>query len=167
MNSQALIWKTVFVLIAALLPAIAGAAEFSVGIGLSDGRDNAVREQDYARLERDIRALRSLERQLERLARQEPPAPLQDDARGEWQRQSEWLLRQSEEVSSLAEEVDEYLRESRHGSRGFEVFDYQAAKFKSVQRLDAMEAAAKKYPLKGEAAAERQQRAMKLIARTY
>lgn len=157
--------KIVFILIAGLLSARVCAVEFSVGIGLSDGQDTAAREQDYARLERDIRALRSLERQLDRLGRQDPPAQLQDEARAEWQRQSEWLLQQSKEVAALAEEVEEYLRESRHAAG--RLFDYQSAKFKSVQRLDAMEDAAEKYRIKGEAAAERQQRAVKLIARTY
>lgn len=156
----------VFILIAGLLSASAPrAVELSVGVGLSDGRDNAAREQDYARLERDIRSLQTLERQLDRLGRQDPPEKLQDEGRAEWQRQSEWLLQQSKEVAALAAEVEEYLRESRHAAA--RVFDYQSAKFKSVQRLDAMEAAAEKYPVKDEAAAERQQRAVKLIARTY
>lgn len=157
--------RIVFILIAGLLSATACAVELSVGVGLSDGRDNAAREQDYARLERDIRALQTLERQLDRLGRQDPPAKLQDEGRAEWQRQSEWLLQQSKEVAALAAEVEEYLRESRHAA--VQLFDYQSARFKSVQRLDAMEAAAEKYPIKGEAAAERQQRAVKLIARTY
>jgi hypothetical protein len=158
---------TLCILLAGLLPAVAGAIEFRVGVGLSDGRDNAALQSDYARLERDIRALRKLERQLERLGRQEPPSQQGEDERAEWQRQSEWLLRQSEEVADLAGELDDYLRESRYGSTAAAFFDYQSAKFRSVQRLDDMQAEAKKYPFKGQAASERRDRAVKQIAATF
>jgi hypothetical protein len=158
---------SLYMLLAGLLPAVADAVEFRVGVGLSDGRDNAALQSDYARLERDVRALRKLESQLERLAGQELPSQPGEDERAEWQRQSEWLLRQSEEVADLAGELDDYLRESRYGSTAAAFFDYQSAKFRSVQRLDAIKTEAKKYPLKGQAASERRDRAVKQIAATF
>lgn len=154
----------VFILISGLFPATSGALEFSVGVGLSNGKDNAELQQDFARLQQDIRALRTLERQLERLAGQEAASDLQGVENAEWRRQSDWLLEQAGEVAELADEAEEYLQDARHGA-GF--FDYQAVKFKSSQRLDTIRQAAKKYAPKGKAAVERQNRAVELIARTY
>ncbi|HEX5057143.1 MAG TPA: hypothetical protein VFX02_11690 [Gammaproteobacteria bacterium] len=158
----------VFILIAILLPLRANALEFSVGVGLSDGGDeNAVLQHEYARLEQDIRALRQLERQLEHLGRQEPPASLGDAERAEWRQQSAALLTQSGEVARLAGETGEYLQESRHGSGSAMLFDYQAAKFKITQRLDAIGNEAKKYAPRGRAAIERRDNAVKLMAATF
>lgn len=159
--------KIVSLLIAGLLPAFAVAIEFNVGIGLSDGNDNAAQQQEYARLRQDIRSLRLLEQNLDQLGREEPPAELQNEESGEWRQQSEWLLKQSEEVARLAGQAADYLQDFTQGSAAVELFDYQAAKFKNQQRLDAIEDAAKKYTIKGKEAIERQDRAIKLITRTY
>lgn len=159
--------KIVLILITCLVPALTGAVEFSVGIGLADGRDNAALQHDFARLQQDVRALRGLEQQLARLARQEPSSPLQDAENAEWRQQSEWLLKQSVEVAELADELEEYLQEARHGAGAPNLFDYQGAKFKSSQRLDTIKHEAKKYTLKGKAAVERQTRAVKFIATIY
>jgi hypothetical protein len=160
--------RAVFILIIALLPGSVAALDFSVGVGLSDGRDdNADLQHEYARLEQDIRALRQLARQLEHLGRQEPAAALPDGEQGEWRQQSAALLTQSGEVGRLADESAEYLLESRHGSGSARLFDYQSAKFKITQRLDAMEDAAKKYAPRGQAAIKRRDNAVKLIAATF
>lgn len=159
--------KAVFILIAGLLPLAACAVEFSVGVGLSDGGDNPALQRDYARLEQDIRALQRLERQLDDLGRQDPPASLQEGEKGEWLRQSAALLKQAEEAAALADEVENYLHGSRHDTRSAGLFDYQAAKFKITQQLDAMEDAAKKYALKGQAASQRRDAAVKQMAATF
>ena len=159
--------KIVFILMGFWLPLYSGAVELSVGIGLSDGRDNASLQQDYARLQQDIRALRALEHGLESLARQEQPSSLQDEEKAEWQSQSGWLLAQAGKVTELVDEAEGYLQESRHTTRSPQLFDYQAAKFKTARRLDAIEDAAKEYTVRGEAAAERQNRAVKLVVNTF
>jgi hypothetical protein len=158
----------VFILITGLLPAAAGAVEFGVGVGLSDGsRDNPALQQDYARLKQDIRSLETLEKQLDRLGRKDAPAKLADAARGEWERQSKWLLEQSREVADLAAEMEDYLQQFTGGSAASGFFDYQATKFKMRNRLDTIENAAKKYALEDKQAVERQSDAVKLISRSY
>jgi hypothetical protein len=160
--------RIVFILITGLWSVAVPAIEFNVGVGLSDGsRDNPALQSDYARLRQDIRALEILGSQLERLGREEAPSALEDGANQEWGQQSEWLLQQSKDVTALAAETEEYLRQFTQGSAGSSLFDYQSAKFRSRQRLDAIEDGAKRYALRGTRAAERQSRAVKLIARTY
>jgi hypothetical protein len=158
----------VFILITGFLPAAADAVEFGVGVGLSDGsRDNPALQQDYARLRQDIRSLKTLEKQLDRLGRKDAPAELADAARGEWERQSKWLLEQSREVADLAAEMEDYLQQFAGGSAASGFFDYQATKFKMHTRLDTIENAANKYALEGKQAVERQNGAVKIISRSY
>jgi hypothetical protein len=157
----------VVILIAGLWPAAGTAAEFSVGVGLSEGGDPAAWQQELARLRQDIRALRKLEQQLDRLGRREAPAGLPGGESEEWSRQSEWLSGQAKEVAALAGEAEDYLHESGHGAVAAGLFDYQSMKFRIVQRLDAVEAAAEKYEVQGAQAVERQRNAVKSIARTF
>jgi hypothetical protein len=160
--------KTVFVLVIGLWSSTLSALELGVGVGLSDGsRNNPQQQQDYARLRQDIRSLETLGKQLDRLGREDAPAELTAEAAEEWKRQSDWLLEQSREVTDLAAEIAEYLQQFDSGSAASGFFDYQATKFKTQNRLDAMENSAKKYALGGKQAAERQNRAIKFIARSY
>ncbi len=159
--------RSVFILIAALLPAVAGALELGVGVGLSNGRDNAALQQDFARLKQDVRAVVMLERQLDQLGRQDSPQGLTEEESAEWRRQSEWLLQQAKEVAGLADELKEYQQEFTRGSSSPGMFDYQSVKFKSVGRLDAIEDAAEKFALQGKRAIERQQNAVKAISITF
>ncbi len=158
----------VFLLILGLWASTLYAVEFGVGVGLSDGnRDNLEMQQDYARLKQDIRSLQTLEKQLDRLGGEDAPAELGDTAGEEWRRQSDWLLEQSREVADLAAEIEEYLQQFTGGSAASGFFDYQATKFKMHSRLDTIENAARKYALEGKLAVERQNRAVKLIARSF
>jgi hypothetical protein len=155
------------ILFICLLPLDASALDVGIGVGLSNGgRDNAMVQREYAQLKQDIRSLQILERNLHKLGQETLPAGLKSEASGEWRQQSEWLLQQSEKVDELAGEMQDYLQSYMRGSATAELFDYQAAKFKSGQRLDSIQDAAKEYPLKGKEAIERQSRAVKLIARS-
>jgi hypothetical protein len=157
----------VFILIIGLLPIAAGAVQLGVGVGLSDGHDHAAMQQDFAQLKQDIRATVMLERQLDRLGRQDMQQDLSEAEKAEWLQQSEWLLRQAREVAGLADELEEYQQEFMRGSPSLELFDYQGVKFKSRNRLDAIEDAAEKYTVQGKQAAERQKNAVKAIAVTF
>ena len=160
--------KTVFVLIIGLWSTALSAVELGVGVGLSDGtRNNPAQQQDYARLRQDIRSLETLGKQLDRLGREDAPAELKAEGGGEWKRQSDWLLEQSRDVTDFAAEIEEYLQQFAGGSTASGFFDYQGTKFKIHNRLDAIENSAKKYALEGKQAAERQNRAVKLITRSF
>jgi hypothetical protein len=155
------------ILFLCLLPLGASALDVGIGVGLSNGgQDNAMMQREYAQLRQDIRSLEILERNLRELGQEPPPAGLKSEASGEWQQQSEWLVQQSDEVDRLVQELRDYLQEFTRGSAATELFDYQAAKFKSSQRLNSIKNAAKEYPLKGKEAIERQSRAVKLMARS-
>lgn len=152
-----------------LLSANAPAVDVGVGVsgGVVGGGRGESREtrHNYDRLERDIRSIRIAQRHLERLSRQDVPEKLDEPAQEEWGQQSKWLEKQADRLDDLVGEMDRLLRERDLGRNDFAQFDYQRIKMDTGFVLDGMKGKAENYAVKSKAAANRQKKAIKIIAR--
>jgi hypothetical protein len=121
--------------------------------------------RNYDRLERDARSIRIAQRHLEKLSRQEVPDKLDEPAQAEWRQQSEWLEKQADRLDDLVGEMDRLLRERDFARTEFAYFDYQRIKADIGFVVDGMKGKAENYAVKSKAAAQRQKKAVKIIAR--
>lgn len=149
----------------------ANALAVGVGVGVSGGVVGGGRSEsretlhNYDRLERDVRSIRIAQRHLEKLSRQDVPDKLDEAARAEWQQQSEWLGKQADRLDDLVDDMARLLDERGLGRNEFTQFDYHQVKAQAGFVLDGMRDKAENYAVKGEAAAKRQKKAIKIIAR--
>ena len=147
------------------------ASAVDIGVGVSGGAVGGGRGEsretlhNYDRLDSDARSIRVAQRHLEKLSRQEAPEKLDETALAEWLQQSEWLGKQVDRLDDLVDEMDRLLREREHGRNDFAQFDYQRIKMDTGFVLDGMKDKAENYTVKGKAAAKRQEKAVKIIAR--
>lgn len=159
-------WSTLIVFV---LSANALAVEVGVDVsgGVVGGGHGESREtlHNYDRLERDVRSIRIAQRHLEKLSRQDAPDKLDEAARTEWGRQSEWLGKQADRLDDLVDDMARLLDERGPGRNEFAQFDYHQVKAQAGFVLDGMRDKAENYAVKGGAAAKRQAKAVKIIGR--
>lgn len=149
----------------------ADALAVGVGVGVIGGVANGGRGEspetlhNYGRLERDTQSIRIAQRHLEKLSRQAAPDTLDEAAQAEWRQQSEWLAKQADRMDDLVEDMTRLLDGRELGRDEFAQFDYHQVKAQAGFVLDGMRDKAENYSVKGEAAAKRQAKAIKIIAR--
>jgi hypothetical protein len=149
----------------------ADALAVGVGVGVTGGVANGGRGEspetlhNYDRLERDVRSIRIAQRHLEKLSRQDVPDKLDEAAQAEWGNQSKWLEKQADRLDDLVNDMGRLLDERRLGRNKFEQFDYHQVQAQTGFVLDGMRDKAENYAVKGKAAAKRQAKAIKIIAR--